>query len=377
MSTLTLQPDVLSWARRRAGLSIAMLAKKLGAKAERVEQWEVDGKLTFKQAEKLAHHTSTPFGFLFLPKPVKETLGLVDFRTRPGREVTTASPELLDTVRAMQRRVDWMREHLVESGQERLPFVGAHAMNAGVEKVVLSMRDTLGLTEEWTRESAGWQQALRQLRAHADAVGILVVVNGVVGNNTNRALSVDEFRGFAIADPWAPLIFINGADAKSAQMFTMAHELAHLWLGQSGVSNLVELQPGDHRIERFCNAAAAEFLVPAKALQKCWPQALQDSDPFRFLARHFKVSPIVAARRALDLSLISRQEFSDFYRQHTQKSRSASSGGDFWNTQRLRVGDRFGSAVVNAAREGRLLYRDAYQLTDMKAKTFHDYAKYL
>jgi Zn-dependent peptidase ImmA (M78 family) len=206
------------------------------------------------------------------------------------------------------------------------------------------------------------------------------VVNGIVGNNTRRKLDRNEFQGFVLADEYAPLIFINGADFKAAQMFTLAHELAHLWLGRGGVVSFEEMQPVNNEVELFCNRAAAEFLVPAAELRGVWREAQEADEPFQFLARHFKVSPIVAARRALDLQLMSRQEFFEFYREYQEderRQRRTSSGGDFYATQGTRIGERFASAVMRAVKEGRLLYRDAYRLTGLHGKTFDRYADYL
>ncbi|MBK1704520.1 ImmA/IrrE family metallo-endopeptidase [Halochromatium glycolicum] len=123
----------------------------------------------------------------------------------------------------------------------------------------------------------------------------------------------------------------------------------------------------------------AELLVPAKLLRSVWPQAQGSAEPYQFLARHFKVSPIVAARRAQDLALISRNEYLQFHRAYEADERrnksSKSDGGDFWNTQNVRLGARFGAAVVRATKEGRLLYRDAYRLTGLRGTTFEKFAK--
>jgi len=382
---ISLQPVVLKWARERAGLSRDALAKKMGVKAERIVEWEAHGELRVRQAEKLAHVTHTPLGQLYLEEPTEDKLPIPDFRTVGDAPLRRPTPDLLETVQTMQRRQAWMRDFLIEEGEEPLPFVGSASLQHAPEDVAASMRDTLGMAGGWAQQEKTWTSALQHLREKIEAAGMLIVVNGVVGNNNFRKLDPDEFRGFVLSDEYAPLIFINGADFKAPQMFTFAHELAHIWLAKDGVSNFELLQPTPVAIERFCNKVAAEFLVPATALRECWDQARQTEEPYQFLARRFKVSSIVAARRALDLELINKQAFCDFYHAYEedelrklaiQKARGKSSR-NFWNTQKVRIGQRFGAAVVRAAKEGRLLYREAYHLTGLRGKTFDSFANQL
>ena len=194
------------------------------------------------------------------------------------------------------------------------------------------MRRTLGLEEGWAEGVTTWQDAVNELRRMIEGLGVMAVINGVVGNNTHRRLSVAEFRGFALSDRYAPLLFVNGADAKSAQMFTLAHELAHIWLGEAGISNFENLLPGGMKVEDWCNQAAAEFLVPSGELRERWIEVRRGQNPFEDLARSFKVSPVVAARRAMDLNLLERNAFFDFYQRYFNQERrpgKTSSGGDF------------------------------------------------
>ena len=161
-------------------------------------------------------------------------------------------------------------------------------------------------------------------------------------------------------------------------MFTLAHELAHVFLGSSAAFDLRQMLPADDPTEQACNRVAAEFLVPERNLRQVWPSVQNDPEPFQTIARQFKVSVLVAARRALDLSLIQRSEFLDFYHnyQHDKRRTVAQQpqGGDFYANQNLRVGRRFASAVVRAVREGKLLYSEAYHLTGLYGKTFDNYA---
>ncbi|HUO06617.1 MAG TPA: ImmA/IrrE family metallo-endopeptidase [Candidatus Binataceae bacterium] len=336
---------------------------------------------TLSQLEKFARQTRTPLGYLFLTEPPEERLPIPHFRTLGNGHPHRPSPDLLETVYTMERRQEWMREYLIQEGQEPLHFVRSAKLNDKPQNVAKEMHDVLGLEHGWAARQATWTDALRELRSRLEGASILVVVNGIVGNNTHRKLDPAEFRGFVLVDDYAPLVFVNGTDAKAAQMFTLAHELAHLWLGSSAAFDLRELQPADDETERSCNRIAAEFLVPESELRTFWPSARQDPERFQMIARRFKVSELVAARRALDLELIRKTEFHDFYQSYLENERRQTSkqpsGGDFYANQNFRIGRLFAETVVRAAKEGKLLYRDAYQLTGLSGSTFDHYAEKL
>lgn len=378
---LTLEPEILRWARERAGLNEAALAKRLGVKPDRVAEWERTGRLRYKKAELLAAKTYTPFGHLFLKKPPEDSLPIPDFRTLRDAPVRRPSPDLLETVLLMQRRQAWMRDWLVEEGDSALSFIKSVTTSAEPETVARDMRRVLGFSDGWAEHEKNWTEALTHLRYRMEQAGVLTVINGVVGNNNRRKLSPDEFRGFALCDTYAPLIFVNGSDFKAAQMFTLVHEFAHLWIGKDGVSNFDAMQPLPDRIEKWCNAVAAEFLVPALELRMAWGQAGRANEPYQFLARRFKVSAVVAARRVMDVGLASRSEFFSFWNAYQEDERRRlklrPSRGNFWATQNVRIGPRFGAAVVKSAREGKLLYRDAYSLTGLSGSTFDRFAQRL
>lgn len=375
--SIYVKPELIRWAIERSGRSVGALAHFF----PRIEQWMSEQtQPTLKQLETLAKKTWTPLGYFFLSEPPEERLPIPDFRTARDQPIPRPSPNLIDTLHTMQRRQAWMRDYLVELGHERMPFIGSAKPSDDVHDVSLIIRRALGMDDGWASQISTWADALGVLREAAEKIGILVVINGVVGNDTHRKLNPAEFRGFVLADVYAPLVFINGADARSAQMFTLAHELAHLWIGEGGIFDLPEFEsPGD-RLEQFCNRVAAEFLIPEAELRKFWSEAQRDSEPFQKVARHFKVSPIVAARRALDLNLIDRTAFFDFFHAYQNDERrraKKSTGGNFYLTQNVRLGKRFARSVMLAAKEGRLLYRDAYSLTGLRGATFDRYAKSL
>ena len=370
----TLQPDVLRWARERADLTPEQLAKKMQVKPARVAEWEETGEISIAQADRLAAKTYTPLGYLYLTEPPEEPLPIRDFRTRRGASPRRPSVDLLDTVYQMQRRQYWMRDDLVEDGADPLPFVGAFGLEDGHAAVAAAMRDALDLADNWAEERASWSDALSFLRNRLDVAGVLVAFNGVVGNSTSRKLDRNEFQGFALVDEYAPLVFVNASDFRAAQTFTLAHEVAHLFIGETGLSSFDKLQPkAGHGAEKFCDQVAAEFLVPQTELKSYWPVAAIASDPFQDVARKFKVSAIVAARRLLDLGLIDRNAFLSFYddfKGQGQATPSAKGGGNFWNTQRWRIGPRFAGWCYRAAKSGRLPYLQAYRLTGLKRDSF-------
>lgn len=380
MTRITVSPRVLRWARERAGLGVTDLAGKFPHLAE----WEAEAaQPTMKQLESFAKATRVPFGFLFLPEPPEMPLPLPDFRTLESRRPQGASPELLDTLHLMQRRQAWLREDRMEGEAKPLSFVGAAKLTDDPAAIGREMRRIVGLNDGWAQRVPSWTAAVGELRNAIEALGVMAVINGIVGNNTRRRLDVAEFRGFALSDPYAPLIFVNGADAKSAQMFTLAHELAHLWLGEAGegLSGFANLLPEGSEVERFCDRAAAEFLVPAAELEALWRRVADEDAPFEKLAARFKVSPVVIGRRAMDLRLVDREEFFSFYRAYTQRERrkkaEGRSGGDFYNNQNTRVGRLFAARVIRAAKEGRIGFKEAYDLSGLNGGAFQEYARKL
>ncbi len=378
MSRVALNPKLVRWAVERSGLKESDLTERF----HRLPLWE-SGEVqpTLKQLEQFAKATLTPFGAFFLPEPPTEKLPVPDFRTMRDQTPRRPSAALLETIYQMQRRQDWMRDYLIDEGADPLPFIGTVTLASSPMAAAECIRRTLGMEDGWAELHSTWTNALLGLRRAVEDTGVLVVINGVVGNNTHQALNPEEFRGFVLCDPHAPLVFINGADFKSAQMFTLAHELAHLWLGKDGIFDLPDLQPSQDEVEQFCNRVAADVLVPERALAACWPGFADKDQPYEALARRFKVSPIVAARRLLDLGLIPLAAFYNFLNDsraaENQRRAHAPSGGNFYQTQLVRVGHRFGGAVIRAARSGKLLYRDAYRLTGLYGRTFDQFAEAL
>lgn len=369
---VTVTPALLNWARQRAGMSRADLAKFPLA------DWE-SGDLapTFKQLMAFAKATHTPIGYLFLTQPPAERLPIPDFRTMTNQAVGSASPDLLDVIYTCEQRQDWYRAFAEAHAFDAVPFVGSHDLGDAPEQAAADLRDMLGFGLAQRAEFSNWSLALTGLISHAEDAGVLVMVSGVVGSNTHRKLNPDEFRGFALADPLAPTVFVNGADSKAAQIFTLAHELAHIALGGSAVSSpdLGTLDDAD-QTERWCNRVAAELLVPADSLREDFERDAELTAELERLAKVYRVSTLVVLRRLADTSLMSRAAFRVAFPEERSRimalSAERASGGDFYNTTPVRVSKRFAKALIADTVEGRTSYRDAFRLLGSKKQAAFD-----
>ncbi|MEA1988762.1 MAG: XRE family transcriptional regulator [Pseudomonadota bacterium] len=376
MSTANINPEMLIWARERSGFSVSQFAKKMSKTEERLLEWETGHRLmTFKQALAFAEKAYIPFGYLFLSEPPVEELLLPDLRTIDGQGVRRPSAELLDLIKLMLQRQEWYKDYLQQQLVEPSTIVGSFSNSYGVVAIVTDMRLKLEVPEHPNRGS--WEDYYRDLVSRIEALGILVMRQGDLGHFT-RPLQVSEFRGFAIADSYAPMIFVNHADAPGARLFTLIHELCHIWIGQSGVSD------GDtqtHRREEvLCNAVAAEFLVPEREFIGLWQSGLDSwRDNLPVLESRFHVSKWALARRALTCNYISQEEYCRYIADEKEayKNRDSTGGPTYYTTKKAQISQNFSKAVVSQALSGQMLLREAAQLLAMKPSNISNFAKEL
>lgn len=361
--------DMLTWAIARAGYELRDFASTF----PKVLDWlEKRKKPTLKQLEEFSHKVHLPFGYLFLENPPVESLSFPFFRAGKSQN-SSVSLNLYDTIQLMQRRQDWLVDYLIDNEFQELDFVGSFEINSNCHEIVADMRRVLNLSDNWAASQKNWTVALGHLSRVVEDAGVIIVFNSVVENSNKRSIAVDECRGFVLVNKYAPFMFINAADGKAAQMFTIAHELAHIWIGKSAGFDNDKSLPADDPVELLCDQVAAEFLVPETIFLDLWTKNQNISS----LAQHFKISPIVLARRALDLHKISKAEFFSFYNNYIAevklKKDNNSSGGDFYATQNKRLSVRFAAHVNQAVKEKQLLYRDVYKLTGLKGDTYESY----
>lgn len=370
----TINPELLVWARERAGFNLEKLRKRF----PKLESWELGERMpTLKQLEAFAKAVFVPVGYLFLPKPPHEEIPIPDLRTISGQKTGPPSPNLLDVLHLCQSRQSWYHDYARSMEEKPRNFVGSASVHSPIEDTAANIIKKLDFHMETRSSCSTWTEALRKFIEKAENIGILVMVSGVVGSNNRRKLDPHEFRGFALTDEYAPLVFINGSDTKAAQIFTMAHEMAHIWLGESALSDVGPATQPSHWIESWCNRIAAEMLVPIKALKEALPQK-HPLEAVQGLARQFKVSTLVILRRLMDAGVISRSVFQDVYNQEVKRLRELlkSGGGNFYLTQETRTSRRFVQALVVSTLEGQTLYRDAFQLLGIKKeRTFVEFGR--
>lgn len=369
-------PSVVKWAVEKSPLPKAQIAKKVGVSLEQLEAWCSDAgeHPPFSKAAALAHVLNQPFGYFFLSTPPKVQLPIADFRS-PSARALPPSAELLEFLSDALVRRDWYREFISENKLGGPKFVGHFPMTTPPKEVATDIRNKLGINPALRNSVQGYTEYLSTLARHAEDAGILVMRSSVVGNITSRPLSVEEVQGFAIADRLAPLIFINSADYKAPQIFTFAHELAHIWIGQSAIGTPQEVGRVSNRTENYCNRVAALVLVPDSDMQSAW-HATDPEHRLSVLAQRFWVSTLVILRRARELGLLSDDRFFAMVNREKDKTtkRQKPTGGDFYRNLVVRMGPRFTYTVLAEVNKKNLLLRDGARLLGVGVPTLAKFA---
>ncbi len=363
---LDVSPSLLIWARARSGIDDEVWQQRF----PRYEAWLNGTKSpTLKQVEEFARKTHTPVGYFFLDEPPVEGVPIPDFRTVGNRPVAVTA-DLLDTVYTCQARQEWFRDHQLLNGEQPLAFVACATVASSPETTVEDMRRVLNWTVETRRRCTDSESALTRLRENAEESGVLVMISGIVGSNTHRKLDPAEFHGFALADPHAPVVFVNGADSKPAQLFTLAHELAHIWLGDTALSDLDPRSAQHHQQERWCNQVATELLVPMDEFRSALDPDLGIREQLQPLATKFRVSTQVILVRMREAGVLTWEQL--MAELQVERDRVAEfivqrgTSGNFYNTKPVQVGKRFARELIASTLEGRTTYSEAFRLLNIK-----------
>ncbi len=380
-----IQPKVLTWARETAGMSLDDAARALGLTdargrtgVQRLEAMELGAdEPTRPLLLKMAKTYRRPLLVFYLAEPPKTGDRGQDFRTLPGHE--KFNPELDALVRDIKARQGLIRSMLEDDKAEALPFVSSATMELPAPKLAARMAERLNFSLELYRVAKTRDEAFTYLRETIEASGVYVLLLGNLGSyHTN--IPVEVFRGFALADDIAPLIVINDQDSRTAWSFTALHELAHLWLGQTGISGA----DSENTIERYCNDVAGEFLLPATELRQLAPflklsvaAIAEHIEPF---AQAHRVSRAMIAYKLYRAGMIGKttwgaldQRFKDEYLQFKQheaeRNKKAEGGPNYYIVRRHRVGPALLGLVRRSLDEGTITYTKASTVLGVKPRS--------
>ena len=374
---VNIQPAIISWALSQTS------EEKLGTKlVDNIKHW-LDGTKspTFNQIEDFSKKSHIPLGYFFLQTPPIEQISLLEYRTLDSIQLTNPSRNLIDTIHDMEAVQEWMVNYRKEWNYDTISIVGSLKGITDISVIADTIRKDLGLNIEWYKDCGNPSEAFNKVRGLLEECGSVVMMNGIVGKNTHRALDVNEFRAFAMVNEWAPLIFINGADSAGGRLFSLFHELVHLWIGENDLYNDTKYSAnGIKPIEVTCNAVAGALMVPKTVFLEKWNNNTNDDihEKIKELARMFRCSSSVIARRALDNKKIDQNVYNmvieDAIEAYIQTKQEKSSGGDYYRVARSKLDGVFVRALCESVNSGRTSFTEAYRLTNTTSKTFSEVA---
>lgn len=305
-------PKILTWARESARMPLDVAASKIGKSTEILKEWE-DGvsQPTIKQAEKLAKIYKRPFALFFLPEIPKDFHPLQDFRKSDSIKLTTGS---IFIIREIQQKQAWLSDVLEENGEEKLPFIGKFTISDSPEKVAKDILLTLNINPNNYTEI----NPIKEWVNKAELNGIYVSRTSFI--HSKLTLDKNEVQGFAIADSYAPFVFVNSKDWTAPQLFTLIHEIAHLWIAETGISNEIKFEQTNsktHPVEIFSNEVAANILMPKELIFNLESRTFDNSKEVFNTAKTLGVSSFALLYRALNLSIIDLKKYKSLKNQAT------------------------------------------------------------
>jgi Zn-dependent peptidase ImmA (M78 family) len=370
-------PSVLSWALEVTNADVDHLRGRF-----KIDRWlALDARPTLKQLQDFAKASGVGFGYLLLPQPPAWELPVPDFREGFAAQ-PAPSANLIAVLSQSQRRQDWYRDYVRSHGGEALGFVGSAR---GLTTAEAAARIRIALDFEVANRHGTWSDTRKALLQAFEALGGLTVATSMVENNTKRPLDEDEFRGFSLVDDLAPLVFVNTHQTLNGQIFTLAHEFAHVWRGTSGIGNEDPRERGESEVEQWCNGVASETLVPREDLAAMYPavSGLDLREALDALARDFRCGTLVVLQALHRTGVRAFDDFTSVYDAEVGRLRDlqvgrASSGGDHYNNQPFRIGERLSRALLFDALEGRTTIDEAMRLMSIKSlSTFDEFARRL
>jgi Zn-dependent peptidase ImmA (M78 family)/DNA-binding XRE family transcriptional regulator len=357
-------PNVLKWARESARMTEETAAAKVSVTVEKFKEWEAGtNQPTIRQAQTLAKAYKRPFALFFLPEIPRDFQPLQDFRKSGSKSLTTSSVFI---IREIQQKQAWISDVYSENQEEKLPFVGRFSINDNPQKVAQDILKTLEINPANYKSD----NPIKEWIDAAETKGIFISRTSFI--HSRLKLDSEELQGFAIANPYAPFVFVNSEDWNAPQLFTLVHELAHIWIAETGISNEVEpnlKHKGKfHPVELFCNEVAANVLMPKEIVLAFDSSSFLSSKDVFKVARRLGVSSFALLVRALNLNIISNgtyqnlkaqadSDYADYLKREAekkarQKEKEKKGGPDYFLLQLNRNSRLFTQTVLDAFRGG-------------------------
>lgn len=375
-------PNVLKWARESAKMSEETAAAKVSVSVDKLQEWESGtSQPTIKQAQTLAKACKRPFALFFLPEIPRDFQPLQDFRKSGSKTLTTSS---IFIIREIQQKQAWISDVYADNDEIKLPFVGRFTINDKPQVVAQDILKTLDIHPTHYKS----ESPIKEWIDAAETKGIFVSRTSFI--HSRLKLHSEELQGFAISDSYAPFVFVNSEDWNAPQLFTLLHELAHIWIAETGISNDVEPEIKNkkkfHPVELFCNEVAANALMPQNIVLNFGTQIYQNSKDVFKTAKLLGVSSFALIVRALTLGLISvpayqklkRQADTDFAeylkreaeKKAKQKEKDNPGGPNYFLLQLNRNSRLFTQTVLDAFRGGSIEPTLASNLLNIQINKF-------
>jgi Zn-dependent peptidase ImmA (M78 family)/transcriptional regulator with XRE-family HTH domain len=376
-------PNVLKWARESARMTEEIAAGKVSVSIEKLKEWEAGiNQPTIRQAQTLAKSYKRPFALFFLPEIPRDFQPLQDFRKSGSKSLTTSS---IFIIREIQQKQSWIRDVYSDNQEEKLPFVGRFNIYDDPQKVANDILQTLNINPLFYKSD----NPIKEWIDAAETNGIFVSRTSFI--HSRLKLDSEELQGFAIADLHAPFVFVNSEDWNAPQLFTLLHELAHVWIAETGISNEVEpnLKQKDkfHPVELFCNEVAANALMPKSIILDFDASLFQSSKNIFRIAKQLGVSSFALIVRALNLNIITLNtyqklkkqadiDFKEYLRREAEKKRKQkekenAGGPNYFLLQLNRNSKLFTQTVLDAFRGGYIEPTLASNLLNVQVNKFH------
>jgi Zn-dependent peptidase ImmA (M78 family) len=375
-------PNVLKWARESARMSEEIAAAKVVVALEKFKEWEEGiSQPTIIQAQRLAKAYKRPFALFFLPDIPRDFQPLQDFRKKDAKPLGTAS---IFIIREIQQKQSWISEVNEENNENKIPFVGKFSIKSNPIIVANDILKTLEINPSFYKN----ESAIKEWIDKAESKGVFISRTSFI--HSRLKLDSDEVQGFAIADPYAPFVFINSDDWNAPQLFTLVHEIAHIWIAETGISNDIETVITDktklNPVELFCNEVAANALMPINIISNLQASVFENANELFTVAKKLGVSTFALLVRALNLNIISLSnyrklkaeaqiEFNAFLareqeKKAKQKAKETSGGPNYFLLQLNRNSRLFTQTVLDAFRGGFIEPTQASSLLNVQINKF-------